>query len=104
MTAIQRRKTAIVAGLTLWMIVAPGCSWCQSVGDYYSSSQWYEDLGDAAVVTFGVGVLVVVGAGIVFLSGLEGVDLRGLNYQPGYSSGGHRSGYSYSDYYRTMSR
>ncbi len=104
MGAMAHRKNAIVPGLMLWMIFAPGCSWYRTVGEYYSSSQWYEDLGDAAAITLGLGLIAAVGIGILILGSQDGVDLSGLRFSQEYSGGGHRSGYSYSDYHRTMSR
>lgn len=104
MSPVPRRKALVVLMLALWLGIAPGCSWCRSVGDYYSSSRWHEDLQSAAGVVLVVGFVAVVGIGLVVLGGQEGADLTGLSYTPYAGSRGSSGSYSYRDYYRTKSR
>lgn len=109
MSSIPRGRAAVALGLILWLSVASGCSWCRSVGDYYGSSRWHEDLEEAAAAVLVVGFVMAVGIGIVILGSQDGVDLRGMSFggHPawGGSAGRGRSpGYGWSDYYRTMSR
>lgn len=102
------KRVCLAIGLVLWMGVAPGCSWCRSVGKYYSSGEWYEDVEAVAAFTGVVAIVGVFMVGIGYL--LNGQDPSSKSRVSSSLSRGHywqsgRSrGYSYSDYYRTMSR
>lgn len=100
----SRRHTLIALGLCLWISIAPGCSFCRSVGNYYSSSRWYEDLGNTAAAVLVLGFVVVAGVGIAILAARDGVDLGAGGYNPPRTSRATSSGYGWSDYYGTMSR
>lgn len=103
------KRVALALGLVLWMSAAPGCSFCRSMGHYYSSGEWYEDAKEVgqAVLAVTVVTAAVVGLGILFssLDREAGSTLSKYQKYGGSSSRGKRSGgYGWGDYHRTMSR
>ncbi len=108
MSVQRHRKVGLALTLVLWMSVAPGCSWFRSVGHYYGSGEWYEDVETVAAITGVVAVVSVIVVGISLLaSGQDpGTGARASSYLfgPSPQRSGRSRGYSYSDYYRSMSR
>ncbi len=54
-------RVLVTAGLAAALALAPGCSACRSVGNYYSSGRCYDDVG--AILIFGAGFLFGVFSG-----------------------------------------